>query len=243
MQPAKSIEFCDMGLNPAYLADEIPLPMSNLASLQNFVSCLPIIRSMSLDSRSMHIDERGILECFESCEYCYPTIDIATKKNQSFILSCERCNPNPWRKTKKERRPPLVDHRHNPAAVDANLLPCRLGHVEMLARWVAPPTVVIGKCIVWRAKVGGGDGHRHAFFAPPGVRLVIAHDLVALPACSPIIEQGRAQSCGSGPISRRVQVTVAACSTYKRSTSRFQSPVIRTNKIMTCIKKRSYGGG
>lgn len=87
---------------------------------------------------------------------------------------------------------PLVDHRHNSSTIDADFLPRRLSHVEMLARGVAPPAIVTGEGKIWRAEVSGRDSHRRSLHAPLGVCLVVAHNLVALTARSPVIEQSRA---------------------------------------------------
>ncbi|RRT42034.1 hypothetical protein BHE74_00016296 [Ensete ventricosum] len=117
------------------------------------------------------------------------------------------------RERSKRGEPPLEQHRHDPAAVDADLLPRRLGHVEVLARGVAPPAVVVGERVVGGAEVGGGDRHRHAPDAPPGIRLEVADDLVALPARRAVVEQRRAQGGCPGAVPRRVQVAVATSST------------------------------
>lgn len=127
------------------------------------------------------------------------------------------------RKTKtvtgKSGDSPLEHHRHDSSAVDADLLPCGLRHVEVLARRVAPPPVVVGEGVVRGAEVGGRDRHRHALEAPPRVRPVVADDLVALPARCAVAEQGRAQSCRPGAVPGRVQIAVPASSTYKPSTA------------------------
>ena len=60
---------------------------------------------------------------------------------------------------------PLVEHRDDAGAVDADVLPCGLGHVEVRARRVAPAAVVIGQRPVGRAEVGGSDGDGHAGLA------------------------------------------------------------------------------
>ena len=54
---------------------------------------------------------------------------------------------------------PLVNDGDNPAPIYPDLFPSRLRHVKVLARWVAPPTVVAREIEVGRAEVGGSDGH------------------------------------------------------------------------------------
>ena len=107
---------------------------------------------------------------------------------------------------------PLVEDRDDAAAVDADLLPRRLGHVEVLPRRVAPPAVVAGLGVVGRAQVGGGDGHRHARLAPPAVLLVALH-LVALPARRAAVEHRQAQRRRVRAVPRRVQVAIPARAT------------------------------
>ena len=75
----------------------------------------------------------------------------------------------------------MVHDGDDATAVDADLLPGRLRHVEVWALLIAPPA--IGQRQVGRAEVGGRDGHRDAGLAEPRVgSLAVARDLVALPA-------------------------------------------------------------
>ncbi|KAB8086774.1 hypothetical protein EE612_010298, partial [Oryza sativa] len=90
-------------------------------------------------------------------------------------------------------RNPLVDDGDDAAAVDADLLPGGLGHVEVGARRVAPAAAVAGEVPVGRAEVGGGDGDGDARLAPRPVRLAVADELVALPAGEAVVEQRRAE--------------------------------------------------
>ena len=62
-------------------------------------------------------------------------------------------------------------------AVDANLLPGRLRHVEVHPRRVAPAAAVAGQRVVGRAEVGGSDGDRDAGPAEHRIRsLAVAGD-------------------------------------------------------------------
>lgn len=65
--------------------------------------------------------------------------------------------------------------------VNANLLPSGLSHVKMLEGWVAPPSIVVWKSIVWRAKVRCSDGDGFSSYAPSGISFVVTNDLEALP--------------------------------------------------------------
>jgi hypothetical protein len=76
------------------------------------------------------------------------------------------------------------------------------------ARRVAPAAVVAGEGVVGRAQVGPGDGHRPPLQAPPRLGLVVARDLVALPARRAVVEQRRAQRRRVRPVPRPVQVPV-----------------------------------
>ena len=102
----------------------------------------------------------------------------------------------------------MVDHGHDATAVDANLEPGGLGHVEVLAGRVTPAAVIIRQGVVGRAQVGGGDGHRCATYAEPRVRLVVAGDPVALPTRGAIVEQRCAQRRRVRAVARGVQVAV-----------------------------------
>ena len=96
-------------------------------------------------------------------------------------------------------------------AVDANLLPGRLRHVEVRPRRVAPAAVVAGQRVVGRAEVSGGDGDGDAGLAGRQVRpLAVAGDLVALPARRAVVEERRAQRRRPRPVAPRVQVAVPA---------------------------------
>ena len=111
----------------------------------------------------------------------------------------------------------MVVDGNNAAAVDADLEPSRLGHVEVLPGRVAPAAVVVGQRVVGRAKVGGRDGHRRAADAEPRVRLVVARDPVALPARGAVVEQRRAQRRRVRAVPRRVQVPIPTSSTCTHS--------------------------
>jgi hypothetical protein len=111
-------------------------------------------------------------------------------------------------------RHPLVHHRDDAGAVDADLLPRRLRHVEVLPRRVAPAAVVAGLGVVRRAQVGRRHGHRHAPLAPLPAVLGVARHLVALPARRAVVEQRRAQRRRVRPVPRRVQVAVPASAAW-----------------------------
>lgn len=63
---------------------------------------------------------------------------------------------------------------------------CRLGHIKVFTRWVAPSPIVGILTPVWRAKVCSGNGsHWVPGVTPFGVH---AKNLVALPACISIVK-------------------------------------------------------
>ena len=107
---------------------------------------------------------------------------------------------------------PSVHDGDDAGAVDADLLPRRLRHVEVRPRRVAPAAAVAGDAPVGRAEVGGRDGHRGAALAPRR-RVAVAHDQVALPARRAVVEQHRAQRRRVRPVPRLVQVPVPARAT------------------------------
>ena len=76
----------------------------------------------------------------------------------------------------------MVKDGDNSTAVNPDLLPSRLSHVEVLEWRVAPPSVVVRKGIVRRAKVGSSDRHGPSFDAPCRISFGVANDLKALPA-------------------------------------------------------------
>jgi hypothetical protein len=104
---------------------------------------------------------------------------------------------------------PLVEDGDDAGAVDADLLPRRLRHVEVGARRVAPASPVGGDGVVGRAQVGGGDGDGVAGLAPPGLAGV-ALDVVALAAGRAVVEQHLAQRRVQHPVPLVVQVVVPA---------------------------------
>lgn len=107
---------------------------------------------------------------------------------------------------------PLVEDGDDAAAVDADVLPRRLGHVEVGPRRAAPAAV--GERVVGRAQVGGGDRDGVAGLAVLAARTrPVAGDEVALPAGRAVVEQGRAQRRGVDAVPRVVQVVVPACAT------------------------------
>jgi hypothetical protein len=125
---------------------------------------------------------------------------------------------------------PLEIDGDDAAAVDADLFPGGLRHVEVLARRVAPAAVVARLGVVRWAEVGRGDGHRRARLAPLRVGLV-ARDLVALAARRAVVEQRRAQRRRVRPVPRRVQVAVPA-----RAACRSTTNAIVSTSPLVCVK-------
>ncbi len=107
----------------------------------------------------------------------------------------------------------MVEDGDDASAVDANVLPGRLGHVEVRAGCVAPAAV--GEVIVGRTVVGARHGDRLAELAPVGRLAVVADDEVALPARRAVVEQRRAQRCVVDAVALVVQVAVPARATCK----------------------------
>lgn len=52
---------------------------------------------------------------------------------------------------------PSIGNRYNPSFVVSYSLENRLGEIKMVAGWIAPAAGIIGKSVVGRAEVGGGD--------------------------------------------------------------------------------------
>ena len=107
---------------------------------------------------------------------------------------------------------PLEEDGDDSASVNANLLPSRLSHVEVLKRRITPTAIVVGQSIVRRAEIGRRHGHRRPFNAPPWIRLVITNDLEALTARCTVVKQRRTQRRRSRPITRLVQVPIPTSS-------------------------------
>jgi hypothetical protein len=106
----------------------------------------------------------------------------------------------------------LVEYGDDASAVDADVLPGGLGHVEVGAGRAAPPAV--GELPVGRAEVGGGDDDEVAAagLAPPGLAAV-APDDIALPARSAVVEERRAQRRIVNAVTLFVQVAIPARAT------------------------------
>lgn len=120
---------------------------------------------------------------------------------------------------------PLVDDWDDAPAIHAYLFPCWLRHVKVRPGWVAPAAVITGQSVVGWAEVGSRHGNRGAGLAPPGVTLAVAGDLVALPARSTVVEEGRAQRRRSRAVSRGVEVPVPARATCPKATKTVTSTV------------------
>lgn len=79
----------------------------------------------------------------------------------------------------------------------SDLQESRLGHVKVLKRRIAPPTVVVGQGIVRGAEVSGSDSDGTGE-APTGV--VVASHLITRSAAQAIVEQSSAECCSVSPI-------------------------------------------
>ena len=106
----------------------------------------------------------------------------------------------------------LVEDVDDAGAVDADVLPGGLGHVEVGPRRGAPAAGGEvsdgGEVPVGRAEVGSGDDDPVvAGLAPPGLAAV-ADDDVALPARRAVVEERRAQRCVVDAVALLVQVAV-----------------------------------
>jgi hypothetical protein len=95
----------------------------------------------------------------------------------------------------------LVQHQHDASPVDADVLPRRLRHVEVLPGRVAPAAAVAGKRPDGRAEVGGrhGDGRADLASLLPTQPRWVALDGVALPTGRAVIEQSRAKAAALIP--------------------------------------------
>jgi len=136
----------------------------------------------------------------------------------------------------------LVDDGDDAAAVDADVLPRWLGHVEVGARRAAPAAV--GERVVGWAQVGGGDGDGVAGLAPHGLGGVTL-DGVALATGGAVVEQHLAQRGVEHSIARVVQVVVAAratCICMRRwrtmSSSKTNVTVSISNKLIKLAAAR-----
>jgi len=111
---------------------------------------------------------------------------------------------------------PLVHDGDDTAAVDTDLLKCRLRHVEVRAMLIAPTP--LGQRHVGRAEVCGRDGHRDTRFTEHRVSsLAVTGDFVALPARGAVVEEDRAQRRRPRTIALGVEVPIparAACHQY-----------------------------
>lgn len=109
------------------------------------------------------------------------------------------------------RSPPISDGDDS-GMVLGNVEEHRLGEVKMVQRRVAPAAGGVGKGVIGRTEIGGGDQNR-AWKTP--LRVVHALDLIARPAAQPIVEQGSANSGGvpTEPLTVQIPIpTSSACS-------------------------------
>ncbi|RRT72848.1 hypothetical protein B296_00034048 [Ensete ventricosum] len=90
------------------------------------------------------------------------------------------------------------------APVAAHRLP---SEIKVVPGRIAPPSIVVGKRVVWRAEVSGGNDDR-TLEAPLPPR---AFDLEARPAALPVVEESRAQCSALGAIPLVVEITITAC--------------------------------
>lgn len=94
---------------------------------------------------------------------------------------------------------------HNPSAVNGDLLPRRLGHVEMHEGRITPTAIVAGKSVIRWAEICRCDCYR---FWPGQTPLwILAYITLYLEACptsGPTVKQSGAQSCSFSAIASAV---------------------------------------
>lgn len=88
-----------------------------------------------------------------------------------------------------------------------DLLEDGLREIKVVPGRIAPPSIVVGKRVVWRAEVSGGNDDR-TLEAPLPAR---AFDLEARTAALPVVEQSRAQCSALGAIPLVVEITITTC--------------------------------
>ncbi|RWW00912.1 hypothetical protein GW17_00036090 [Ensete ventricosum] len=113
------------------------------------------------------------------------------------------------------------------APVAAHRLP---PEIKVVPGRIAPPSIVVGKRVVWRAEVSGGNDDR-TLEAPLPAR---AFDLEARPAALPVVEESRAQCSALGAIPLVVEITITACPSCDkdgRSNTMSGRRVTKENKI------------
>lgn len=106
--------------------------------------------------------------------------------------------------------PSIKDRNNAFIALSCNAKESRHGHVEVMVRWVTPPSMVIR-----RAKVCGGYCHAAANKAPFWVCPKVTHHLVACTTNLTVSEQHSAHRCGVHTKPRMKGIIVATCSPCK----------------------------
>lgn len=124
--------------------------------------------------------------------------------------------------------PSINDRNYAFIALSCNAKKSWRGHVKVLVRGIAPPSVVVRG-----AEVGGGNHNGTALKAPLGIDPVVADHLVTSPACLPSSEKCAAHCCcvHSKPRIEGVVITTSTPYMYIY----FVSPSIH-NVIYTLIK-------
>lgn len=88
--------------------------------------------------------------------------DVADENKLEVVFSIYR---KPYATVPTTLHTPVV-HRDNTRSIDRDGLPCRLRHVKMLPRSIAPATVIVGLSQVWWAKICSSDGDVSSFPTP-----------------------------------------------------------------------------
>lgn len=108
---------------------------------------------------------------------------------------------------------PAEINRDDPGTVCGDLQEHGHCEVEVGARGVAPPTIVVGEGVIWRAEVCGSDEDGGISRAARSV--VGALDLKAGSAAQPIVEQCSAQCCIVNSVALAIQISVTTRAAYK----------------------------
>lgn len=108
---------------------------------------------------------------------------------------------------------PSERYRNDSGLIFRDVQESRLCQVEVLARGIAPPTIIIRQCIVRRAEVGdrNGDGAREA---PLGVTTAL--ELVTRTAARALVEHYSTQRCSLCTVPLAVHVPVPTRSPCRR---------------------------
>lgn len=112
---------------------------------------------------------------------------------------------------------PSVKDWNNSSPVLGNRLKSRLGHVKVWSRRIAPTTIVIRECQVWRTEICGSNCNGSAPEAPLGCFVCITNYLIATAAWFAIIEQSSAQCSSFYSITICVEISIATCTPYNKN--------------------------